>query len=339
MDATYFELPDGDLAQAKDALSKAVTETLQTERHRLIVGLDRLPTLDVARIAGLISGLRRLREVGGSISLVASRPDVLRTLATTGLDHVFSVYPSLELAERQPARPPSGPGKRSPGLRVAAAVLGLAVFLLGPGAVRAQGDGQVDPLALIAKLVERNPNLDSFEAKVHVNIHMTSFPFLAPQLDGDTYFKRPNNYEVVFQHVPSYAKGFDKIYADIGDPASWNKRFTIAYDGTRPFGNHEDVDLRMVQRVRGMIDHEDVLVDPVNDAIDAMVYHYYNGGVIELHQKYSNIDGFAVVVQQSVTIAIPFIKAKAEAVYSDYHTNVALDDSVFTKKRPDAEVK
>ncbi len=217
--------------------------------------------------------------------------------------------------------------------------MGIAAFLLGPGTVRAQGDAQVDPQALIAKLVERNPTLDSFQAKVHVDIHMTSFPFLAPQLDGDTYFKRPNNYEVVFNKVPPYAKGFDKIYADIGDPASWNKRFTIAYDGTRDFGGHDDVDLRMVQRVRGMIDHEDVLVDPVNDTVDAMVYHYYNGGTIELDQKYSTIDGYAVVVEQEATIAIPFIKARARAVYSDYHTNVALDDSVFTKKRPDAEVK
>jgi len=82
-----------------------------------------------------------------------------------------------------------------------------------------------------------------------------------------------------------------------------------------------------------MIDHENVLVDPAAWQIDAMEYHYNNGGTIVMTQKYREEGPFVVLASQTATIDIPHISATAYASYTDYHTNVAVDDSVFTKVR------
>jgi hypothetical protein len=85
----------------------------------------------------------------------------------------------------------------------------------------------------------------------------------------------------------------------------------------------------MVQRVRGMIDHETVLVDPATWSIDSIRYDYYNGGHITLTQEFRDIGGFSMVSEQHADIAIPYARAVVHGVYSDYRTNVALDDAVF----------
>ena len=38
-----------------------------------------------------------------------------------------------------------------------------------------------------------------------------------------------------------------------------------------------------------------------------------------------------MIVSQDADIDIPHIKAVAHGTYDDYHTNVAIDDAVFTK--------
>lgn len=188
-----------------------------------------------------------------------------------------------------------------------------------------------DPQQIVQRLVEREPDLQSYKAHVHVKIRMRSFPFLAPVLNGETYFKRPGKYEVVFDRVPFYAKGFDRIYADIGDPSNWDQRFLVSYSGQVTVGNHSDIVLKLVQRVRGMIDHELVMVDPASWHIDQMQWYYYNGGTIKMTQQYSNENGFDVVVGQSAEIKIPHVSAVAQAQLSDFATNVAIDDGRFAR--------
>src|SRR5262249_51317894 len=152
-------------------------------------------------------------------------------------------------------------------LSTGAAIL-FAVLALGSTPVRAQEPIPSDPETILARVIERNPNLSSYQGRLHVAVKLTSFPYLHEHLDGNTYFKRPANYEVVFDRVPFYARGFDKLYTDIGDPANWQRRFVVSYAGQQRHNGHVDLVLRMVQRVRGMIDHETVLVDPSVWAID-----------------------------------------------------------------------
>jgi hypothetical protein len=173
--------------------------------------------------------------------------------------------------------------------------------------------------------------MSSYQASIDVVVRLRSFPYLSKSLTGTTYFKRPDNYEVVFDSVPSVAKGFDKLYSDIDDPTSWNRRFVLSLAGEKSVDGHRDVVIRLVQRVRGMIDHEDVAIDPATWRIDSMEWFYYNGGTIAMSQSFESVGGFSVVAAQHATIRIPYVHAAADAVYSDYKTNVAIDDSVFTK--------
>jgi hypothetical protein len=80
-----------------------------------------------------------------------------------------------------------------------------------------------------------------------------------------------------------------------------------------------------------MIDHETVLVDPSVWTIDQIRYDYYNGGSITMSQQFQTIGGYTLLQSQRADIAIPHVRAVAYGTYSEYQTNVALDDAVFEK--------
>ena len=312
-----------DAEDARPVITTAVDDLLATEqespRLRVVLGGNRLPA---DTIAALVTGLRRLRERGGAVQVAPATVAVRDALALTGLDRVFA-FP-LTPEERRPRH-------RSLLSRLAAASFAAVLAFLGIPAYAA-ADRPTDPTAILAKVEERNPSLTTYQGRLHVDLRMTSFPFLRQHLDGTTYYKRPSNYEVVFDKVPPLAKGFDKMFADIGDPANWEKKFAITYEGEHEYNGRKDVQLRMVQRVRGMIDHETVLIDPATWTIDSIRYDYYNGGHITMTQTFREVGGYSMLAEQNAEIAIPYAKAVAHGTYSDYKTNVAVDDAVFTKK-------
>jgi anti-anti-sigma factor len=71
------------------SLRRAVDAALRTSERALMVDLDAIGFLDAAIIRELILGLRRLRERGGTLRVCATRPAVVSSLQTTGLDRVF----------------------------------------------------------------------------------------------------------------------------------------------------------------------------------------------------------------------------------------------------------
>jgi hypothetical protein len=313
-------------SDARSAVTAAVDALLAGEarnpRLHVVLGGARLPD---ELISGLVAGLRRLRERGGAIEVEPASTAVRDTLALTGLDRVFAF----------PLVPPESPVRtarpRSLQRFIAASFAAVLVFVGLPAFAAA--DHPTDPTVILGRVEERNPNLSTYQGRMHVDLRMTSFPFVRQHLEGTTYFKRPSNYEVVFDRVPSLAKGFDKMFADIGDPSSWEKRFAITYEGERDYNGRKDIQLRLVQRVRGMIDHETVLVDPNAWTVDSIRYDYYNGGHITMTQTFREVGGYSMLAEQDAEIVIPYAKAVAHGSYSDYKTNVAVDDSVFTKKK------
>ncbi|HWT07274.1 MAG TPA: STAS domain-containing protein [Xanthomonadales bacterium] len=303
------------IAAAVDAL---LERDLASPRLSVVLDGERLPA-DV--VAALIAGLRRVREHGGAIEIVPGSDAVRDALALAGLNRVFA-FPLV------PAEHAHRTGLLA---RLAAASFAAALAFVGVPAF-AGADRLTDPAAILARVEERNPSLTSYQGRMHVDLRMTSFPFIRQHLDGTTYYKRPSNYEVVFDKVPPLAKGFDKMFADVGDPANWEKRFVVTYQGEREYQGRKDIELKLVQRVRGMIDHETVLVDPNAWAIDSIRYDYYNGGHITMTQTFRQVGGYSMLAEQNAEIAIPYAKAVAHGTYSDYKTNVAVDDAVFTKK-------
>lgn len=317
---------DDPLARPKvEAAVEALLEVnLERPAMRVILDGAAVPS---PTIAGLVAGLRRLRERGGALAVAPASPAVRDVLSLTGLDRVFA----LPLVPERDG-PPAAKPKNGRMLRRFTAAAG-AVLLASLGVTaEAAPEHPTDPAVILSRVIERNPSLGSYEGRLRVDVRMTSFPFYRTHLDGTTYFKRPANYEVVFDHVPRLARGFDKMFTDVGDPSGWAKRFAITYAGDAPFGERSDIALRMVQRVRGMIDHETVLVDPQTWTIDSIRYDYYNGGHITMTQAFANVGGYVMVVEQTAEIKIPYASAVAHGTYSDYKTNVALDDTLFQKK-------
>jgi anti-anti-sigma regulatory factor len=308
------------------------------EGRSLTLDIDALPELDSPAIASLITLLREARSRGVALRLAVSQPGLLASLKLTGLDKVFTLEPAAPAVVLAPAV--SLPGRKR--RRLLAAILGLslaaslAAVSLGPQS-RASAQTELAPDLsageIITKIVDQNPSMQTYQSRVSVDFRLKSFPYFAQHLDGNTYFKRPDNFEVVFDRVPSYAKGFEKLYSDIGDPTNWHKRFEIVRAGERLVAGHRDIVLRLRLIQRGMIDHEDVMVDPVKWHIDQMEWSYYNGGFISMTQDFRQEGEFTILAAQHATIRIPHVSAAAEASYTDYHTNVAIDDAIFTKAR------
>jgi anti-anti-sigma regulatory factor len=312
---------------ARARFEAAVTAILaaKTPAPRLIVALEG-DTLPSALIGTLVGGLRRLREVGGAIAVEGRTPALRDALALYGLDRVFALPLDPEAAPR------SRRHRWVP--RVAAATLAVLVSAFGAWPVQAApvpDTDTTDPAAILARVIERNPSLESYQGRMHVDIRLVSFPFVREHLDATTYYQRPSNYEVVFDKLPSFARGFEKLYTDIGDPANWEKRFVITPAGDADFDHHRDIALHLVQRVRGMIDHETVLVNPASWSIDQIRYDYYNGGSITMSQEFRNVAGYLMLTSQRADIAIPHVRAVAYGTYGDYQTNVAVDPAVFVK--------
>lgn len=205
----------------------------------------------------------------------------------------------------------------------------LAVALGRAAPASAQGPSE----SILARIAARNPSLQSFQARVHVNVHMLNFPWLSPQLDGTSYFKRPNSYEVVFDRVPSYAHGIKKLFGDIDDVAAWEKDSNIAYAGTQTVDGRALYALRMTKKIYSdQVADTVAYVDPATFQVVRMDWHYRNGGSITMTQTYRRQGDYDVVATQHADIHIPHVRAVADATFGAYQTNVAVNDAVFTGK-------
>jgi hypothetical protein len=198
-----------------------------------------------------------------------------------------------------------------------------------PGGV-APGDASGSPPAppldahtIVERMAARNPTLRSYRARVHVDIRMLSFPFLAPKLDGTSYFQRPDFYEVVFDRVPGYARGFQRLFNDVGSPLAWEKDEIITLGGTDWVGTQPVLVLRMTKKIHSdILDHTLAYVATSDYALLRMEWYYTNGGKITMTQQYRMQGNYAVLASQHATIKIPYVRAVADSTYGAYQTNV-----------------
>lgn len=214
---------------------------------------------------------------------------------------------------------------------VLASVVGPAVAQ-GPSPTPAEMPTTAN--AVIARMVDRNPSLNSFTARVHVNLHMLNFPFFSPKLDGTSYFKRPGHSEVVFDRVPSYAKGFQKLFNDVADPLSWEADWNITDKGAVKIPDYPSslIELYMTKKIYSDQTADAIAyVDPNTYELLMMEWNYRNGGKIVMRQWYRHEGDYSLVSQQHVDINIPHVHAVGDSQFGTYQTNVAVDDSVFKR--------
>lgn len=202
-------------------------------------------------------------------------------------------------------------------IAVAAAVLGLATLGAAPAGPA------YDVAGVLQRMTDRNPTLRSFRARVHVDVRMYSFPFLAPKLDGTSYYKRPDYYEVVFDRVPGYARGFQRLFNDVGSPSAWEKNQNITVAGSAWVGNRPTIVLRLTKKIHSdILDHTLAYVDTSDYSLVQMEWYYTNGGKITMTQQYRLEGPYSVLASQHATIAIPYAHAVADAQYAAYQINV-----------------
>ncbi len=79
-------------------LRKALISAADVPAPMVVVDLREVTFLDSTGLGVLVSGLKRARENGGDLRLVATSSHILRILAITRLDSVLSVYPDLSAA-------------------------------------------------------------------------------------------------------------------------------------------------------------------------------------------------------------------------------------------------
>ena len=186
---------------------------------------------------------------------------------------------------------------------------------------------------IIQKMLDRNPSLQSYRSRVHVSLRMLNFPYLAPKLDGTSYFKRPDNYVVAFDRVPSYAKGFSTLFEDVGDPAAWSKDQNVVLDGRSTLDGRPMLVLRLTKKIpSSILAYSLAFVDAQTYDLKRMEWHYTSGGTIVMTQTYRSQGNYAVLDSQHATIDIPHIRAVADSTYGQYETNVVLSDTVFASR-------
>lgn len=217
--------------------------------------------------------------------------------------------------------------------RMAAVRLAAILVLASQGETLAQQPAETpDAQTVIRRVLQRNPSLETFQSRMHVRVHMLNFPWISVHLDGTSYFKRPNAYEVVFDRVPGYASSLKHVFADIADPVEWQRDWKVTCLGLRTVNGTPLLMLQMSKadgsaRVR----EQDAFIDPVSYAVARMEWHYTNGGSIAMTQTYKTEGTYVLIASQHADIQIPHVRAVADATYDTYQTNVAVNDSVFAQ--------
>jgi outer membrane lipoprotein-sorting protein len=191
----------------------------------------------------------------------------------------------------------------------------------------------LDVHTILTRMEQRNANLQTYQARVHVDTHLLTFPWLSPKLDGTSYYKSPDKYEVVFDRVPSYAKGLNKFFGDVDQPSEWQREWNVALQGEQNVGGRQLLALRLTKKIRSdQITDSIAYVDPSTFEVDRMDWHYTNGGTITMTQTYKQLGEYNVIATRHLDVHIPHVRAVADATYAQYQTNVAVSDTVFTKK-------
>jgi len=86
-----------DTTTASD-LKVAIKRLAQTGHRQVIVDLDGVPFIDSSGLAALVSGLKTMRDAGGSLTLARLNDQARTVFKVTLLDRVFEFYPDVASA-------------------------------------------------------------------------------------------------------------------------------------------------------------------------------------------------------------------------------------------------
>jgi anti-sigma B factor antagonist len=85
-------------------LRERLVEVVEGGARQVVVDLSQVDFLDSSGLGVLVGALKRLRTVGGDLSLVCTREKLLKIFRITALDRVFSLHQTVDAATGRPAR-------------------------------------------------------------------------------------------------------------------------------------------------------------------------------------------------------------------------------------------
>jgi len=188
---------------------------------------------------------------------------------------------------------------------------------------------------IIENMTARNHTPQSFQAQVQISGHMVSFPFFGAKFDGTCLFKRPNAYQVVFGRSTRYTDAVKRLLVEIASPWQWeaNRNITIDPESLTLDGQAA---IRLRLTAKSADDKLDYAVATVNRAtydLEQMEWHYQDGSSVLVTQTYNTVGQYHVVASQHADVHFPGVHAVVDAQYTNYETNVALDDRSFAKDK------
>jgi anti-sigma B factor antagonist len=80
------------------SLKERIADLVAGGQTRIAVDLAGVEFMDSTGLGVLIGALKRCKDGGGSLSLVAPRDPVVKVLSITGLDKVFAIHDNVEQA-------------------------------------------------------------------------------------------------------------------------------------------------------------------------------------------------------------------------------------------------
>ena len=210
--------------------------------------------------------------------------------------------------------------------RAAVSSLALAAAIaIGVAPVRA--DAPPADSALYTRMQHLNAGLNSYQADLTVAVETHGFPFISPTLQGKAYYKKPDKSAVVFQSVPALASQLKKVVAQLEPPAEWPRLYSVDQTGD----DGRVTSFKLVRKKNGRIDHVDVKVDDKSATVVGMTYFYKDGGSIAFTQTYEQQGSNYLLTEQHGKVDIPHYNADVTSTFTNYKTNVAVPDSVFTE--------
>jgi anti-sigma B factor antagonist len=90
-------------------LRERLVELVESGARRVVVDLGRVEFLDSTGLGVLVGALKRLRGVGGELSLVCAQERLLKIFRITGLDRVFTLHESVDAATKGAGAAGDGP--------------------------------------------------------------------------------------------------------------------------------------------------------------------------------------------------------------------------------------
>jgi anti-sigma B factor antagonist len=75
-----------------------MVQVIEQGKKRIVVDFSKATFIDSTTLGVLVGGVKRLRPMGGSLTLVCTDRNILKIFEITGLDRVFAIYESRDEA-------------------------------------------------------------------------------------------------------------------------------------------------------------------------------------------------------------------------------------------------